>query len=67
VSIELAACLGLLTPPYGVLLFVISGLTGTPIATIIRELWPFLGVLIASLLVMVLVPGIVTFLPGLFA
>jgi TRAP-type transport system large permease protein len=32
----------------------------------IREIWPFLGVLVAALLLLVLVPGIVLWLPRLF-
>ncbi len=58
--------IGLITPPYGVLLFVINGLTGIPLRDMIRELWPFLWILIAALLVMVLVPETVLWLPRRF-
>jgi tripartite ATP-independent transporter DctM subunit len=58
--------IGLITPPYGVLLFVINGLTGIPLKAMIRELWPFLLILIAALLVMVLVPETVLWLPRRF-
>jgi tripartite ATP-independent transporter DctM subunit len=58
--------IGLLTPPYGVLLFVTSGLVGVPVGAVIREVLPFVAVLIAALLAMVLVPDVVTFLPRLF-
>ena len=58
--------IGLITPPYGVLLFVISGITGIPLRDIIREIWVFVGILVAALLVMVLVPDIVLWLPRLF-
>ncbi len=58
--------IGLITPPYGVLLFLINGLTGIPLRTIIAEIWPFLLALLGALLVMVLVPDVVLWLPSLF-
>lgn len=58
--------IGLITPPYGVLLFVINGLTGIPLRDIIREIWPFLAVLLTALLTMILVPETVLFLPRQF-
>ena len=58
--------IGLITPPYGVLLFVINGLTGIPLREMIRELWPFLLVLIAALIAMVLVPDLILWIPRLF-
>lgn len=56
---------GLITPPYGILLFVINAVTRIPLAEIIREVLPFLAVLIAALLVLILVPDLVLFLPRL--
>jgi tripartite ATP-independent transporter DctM subunit len=58
--------IGLITPPYGVLLFVINAVTGIPLTQIIREIWLFLAVLIAALLVLILVPDIVLWLPRQF-
>jgi tripartite ATP-independent transporter DctM subunit len=57
--------IGLITPPYGILLFVINAVTGTPLAEMIREIWPFLGALVAALLLMILVPDVVLLLPRL--
>jgi tripartite ATP-independent transporter DctM subunit len=57
--------IGLLTPPYGVLLFVLSGLTGTPVRTMVRELAPFILALAAVLVLLVLVPSLVLALPRL--
>jgi len=51
--------IGLLTPPYGVLLFVLSGLTGTPVKAIVRELVPFILSLIAVLFLITFVPSLV--------
>jgi len=57
--------IGLLTPPYGVLLFVLSGLTGTPVRAIVQELAPFILALAAVLVLLVLVPSLVLALPRL--
>jgi TRAP-type transport system large permease protein len=58
--------IGLITPPYGVVLFVINGITGIPLSTIIHEIWPFIGVLIVALILMILFPEIVLWLPHQF-
>ncbi|SEL16687.1 TRAP transporter large permease [Pacificibacter marinus] len=58
--------IGLITPPYGILLFVITAVTRIPLAEIIHEIWPFLGVLLLALLCMVLWPGLVLTLPRMF-
>jgi TRAP-type C4-dicarboxylate transport system permease large subunit len=58
--------IGLITPPYGELLFVISGVTGIRLQAMIREIWPFLFVLIGALLLLVLFPELVLWLPRQF-
>ena len=58
--------IGLITPPYGILLFVINATTGIKLTAIIREIWPFFFTLVAALLVMILVPDIVLWMPRLF-
>ncbi len=55
--------IGLITPPYGVLLFVINATTGIPLRDIIREIWLFIAVLIVALAAMVLFPELVLWLP----
>ena len=57
--------IGLLTPPYGVLLFVLSGLAGVPVKGIVRELLPFIAVLVAVLFLITFVPSLVLALPRL--
>jgi tripartite ATP-independent transporter DctM subunit len=57
--------IGLLTPPYGVLLFVLSGLSGASVKDIVRELVPFIAALVAVLLVLIFVPSLVLALPRL--
>ncbi|MEM9625830.1 MAG: TRAP transporter large permease [Pseudomonadota bacterium] len=58
--------IGLITPPYGILLFVINAVTRIPLGEIIREVIPFLLVLIIALIAMILQPGLVLFLPRMF-
>ena len=58
--------IGLITPPYGVLLFVLNAITGVPMKVIIRNIWPWIGVLTAALLLMILVPDTVLFVPKMF-
>ena len=57
------AMIGLITPPYGVLLFVTNAVTGIPLRTMIAEIWGFIAVLVAALLAMILFPDIVLWLP----
>jgi C4-dicarboxylate transporter DctM subunit len=58
--------LGLITPPYGLLLFVTSGVTGVPLRAIVREVMPFLYIMIVALVIITFVPEVVLWLPRLF-
>jgi tripartite ATP-independent transporter DctM subunit len=58
--------IGLITPPYGVLLFVLNAITGVPMKLLIHYIWPWIAVLIASLMLMILVPDTVLWVPKLF-
>jgi len=58
--------LGLVTPPYGLLLFVMTSITGVPLRDIVREVMPFLAVMIVALAAITFVPGMVLWLPRLF-
>jgi len=58
--------IGLITPPYGILLFVINAVTGISLKDIIVNVIPFLIALIAALLAMIFFPEIVLFLPRQF-
>jgi TRAP-type C4-dicarboxylate transport system permease large subunit len=57
--------IGLLTPPYGVLLFVLSGLSGASVKEIVRELLPFMAALVAVLFLLIFMPSLVLALPRL--
>ncbi|MFN4160127.1 MAG: TRAP transporter large permease [Gemmobacter sp.] len=58
--------IGLITPPYGMLLFVITAVTGIPLRDIIVNVLPFLVALLAALLVLIFVPGVSLWLPRQF-
>jgi tripartite ATP-independent transporter DctM subunit len=58
--------IGLITPPYGIVLFVINAVTGIPLRSIVREVWPFTGMLVFALLLLILFPEIVLWLPRMF-
>jgi tripartite ATP-independent transporter DctM subunit len=57
--------IGLVTPPYGLLLFMMAKIAGVPLKDLVREVMPFLAVMIAALAVITLLPDFVLFLPRL--
>ena len=57
--------IGLVTPPFGMLLFLINALAGVPLKGMIREAWLFIAVLIVALLLMTVFPQTVLWLPHL--
>jgi C4-dicarboxylate transporter, DctM subunit len=57
--------IGLVTPPYGLLLFMMTQITGVSLKDLVREVMPFLGVMIAALALITFVPELVLFLPRL--
>jgi tripartite ATP-independent transporter DctM subunit len=65
VVVVLNMMIGLSTPPFGVLLFIVSGISDTPLKSVIREAIPIVVVMIGVLLLITYVPGIVLFLPNL--
>ena len=66
VLVVVNSMIGLITPPYGILLFVINAVTDITLREIISEIWAFLVILIAALLIMLLVPDLVLWLPRVF-
>ncbi|MFM6992392.1 MAG: TRAP transporter large permease [Rhodoferax sp.] len=63
VLVVLNMMIGLIHPPFGMLLFVTKALTGIPIGEMMREGWPFLLMLLGLLLAMTFFPQIVLWLP----
>jgi tripartite ATP-independent transporter DctM subunit len=63
VLVVLNMMIGLIHPPFGMLLFVTKALTGIPIGEMMKEGWPFLAMLLLLLLAMTFFPQIVLWLP----
>ena len=57
--------IGLLTPPFGLLLFIVANMTAQPLARIVRECMPFIAAAIVVLAVITFVPETVLWLPRL--
>jgi tripartite ATP-independent transporter DctM subunit len=58
--------IGLITPPFGLLLFMMVKIAGVPLKDLVREVLPFLAVMIGALALITLFPDLVLFLPRLF-
>ena len=58
-------CLGMITPPFGLDIFVASSTLGKPVADIIRGVWPFVLVNVIVLLLITYIPQISLFVPRL--
>jgi C4-dicarboxylate transporter DctM subunit len=57
---------GMLTPPFGLNLFVSMGVTGENMRTVVRGVAPCLGLLLLCLLAVTYIPDLSLFLPKLF-
>jgi tripartite ATP-independent transporter DctM subunit len=55
--------IGLVTPPYGLLLFIMSNISGSPVRDIVRDALPFLFWMVVSLALITFVPSLVLWLP----
>ncbi len=59
-------CIGLITPPVGILLYICAKFAGVTLEEESRELTPFLIASIAVLVIITIFPSTVLWLPGLF-
>jgi C4-dicarboxylate transporter DctM subunit len=50
--------LALITPPLGMHLFILSGITGLPVAAVFRGVLPFAGAAIFCLIAVTWIPGL---------
>jgi tripartite ATP-independent transporter DctM subunit len=66
VVVVLNMMIGLSTPPMGMLLFIVSGISGCPLGKIIKQAIPMVIVMIAVLLLITYVPDLVLFIPRAF-
>lgn len=58
VVFQLAIMIGLLTPPIGILLFVISAAASVPVKEILSSLWPFYIVIFLVLILVAFIPDL---------
>ena len=66
VVVVLNMMIGLVLPPHGLLLFVVHGLTGTPLADIFREMPLFVAAMLVVLIAVTLCPDLALTVPRLF-
>jgi tripartite ATP-independent transporter DctM subunit len=57
--------IGLVTPPMGLALYVVSDISRLPVERIVRDVMPFYLPMLAALLIVILFPELVLFLPNL--
>jgi tripartite ATP-independent transporter DctM subunit len=58
--------LGLVTPPYGLLLFIMTRIADVPMRDLVRDVLPFIGTMVVALIVITFFPETVLWLPRLF-
>jgi len=58
--------IGLITPPFGLLLFMMVRIADVSLRDLVREIIPFLAVMLGALALITLFPDLVLFLPRLF-
>jgi tripartite ATP-independent transporter DctM subunit len=63
VIMTLALIIGVITPPFGICLFVVSGVSKVPVKDVTREAVKFLPAMIVVLLILTFFPDVVLFLP----
>lgn len=66
VVFTLNTMIGLCTPPFGMLLFIVTGISGEKMKVVIREIMPMVLVMIVVLLIITFVPDTIMWVPRLF-
>jgi tripartite ATP-independent transporter DctM subunit len=61
----LTLIVGMLTPPVGVLLFLMAGMTGLKVGEVISEVWPYILIQFGVTLAVLFFPSVFLFLPRL--
>jgi C4-dicarboxylate transporter, DctM subunit len=65
VIIVLITMMGVITPPVGMNSYVVASISKIPLETVFKGIWPFLIALCVAAVVLIVFPGIATFLPAL--
>jgi len=61
----IALSVGVITPPFGNVIYVLVGLTNRSFEAVVMDLLPFLAPIILVIFLLVIFPDIVLFLPGI--
>jgi C4-dicarboxylate transporter DctM subunit len=64
VAVTLLIALGEVTPPVGINCYLLSAVSGVPVGTIFRGVWPFCVAVIICIVLITIFPQIALFLPG---
>jgi TRAP-type C4-dicarboxylate transport system permease large subunit len=62
-AVVLNVVIGMATPPVGILLFITSAISGEPVTKVIRETLPLIGICLAVLALVTLIPQVTLFIP----
>lgn len=57
--------IGMITPPVGMAIWVLAGITNTPVPTVTKGILPFIAADVVNVVVLLFVPSVVLFLPGI--
>ena len=66
VLMVLGLMVGIITPPFGICLFVVSGVAKIPVKDVTKEAIRYIPAMVAVILLVVFFPQIVTFIPNTF-
>ena len=57
--------IGVITPPFGMVLFVLQGMSGIEYGRLCKAMVPFIVLALVMMMILILFPGVSTFLPNL--
>jgi tripartite ATP-independent transporter DctM subunit len=66
VIIVLALMIGIITPPVGISLFIVSDIAQVPFGRVVRAVFPYIFALVGALLLVAFLPDAVMFIPRLY-
>ncbi len=67
VIVTINLMIGLITPPVGVIMFIMMGIADIKMESFLKEVWPFLLALFLVLAIVTFVPTVVLFIPDLYS
>jgi len=61
----LCCAVGAITPPFGAIIYLVAPMMKMRVSDFLKELWPFIGVLVIDIFIVVFIPGIATWIPNM--